>query len=294
MVAQALIASAGDAEGFVRDLSRRFRFWLLGLPAGIGFATLRSIFKLWLGFPPGKSGVFSAGNGPAMRAPIIGVCKGADGEQLKRLVKFSTVITHTDPKAYHGALAVALAAHLSATSVSTDGNEFHTRLEQLLANENAGEFQELITDVLKSTQQGRSTKEFVESLGLQRGVTGYVYHSVPAVIHAWMVNPKDYRAALLDIIGCGGDTDTTGAILGGIVGSGTGKQGVPKEWLDTLIEWPRTVVWMEALAKQLSSSLTTPAQSPPINLPFMGVALRNVLFTSIVLLHGLRRLLPPY
>jgi ADP-ribosylglycohydrolase len=30
-------------------------------------ATARSILKLWLGFSPQKSGVFSAGNGPAMR-----------------------------------------------------------------------------------------------------------------------------------------------------------------------------------------------------------------------------------
>ncbi|MCP4809501.1 MAG: ADP-ribosylglycohydrolase family protein, partial [Proteobacteria bacterium] len=49
---------------------------------------------------------------------------------------------------------------------------------------------------------------------------GYVYHTVPAVIHAWMAYPEDFRNALLDIIGCGGDTDTTGAILGAIVGAG--------------------------------------------------------------------------
>ena len=294
MVAQALIASAGNAAQFANDLSRRFRFWLLGLPAGIGFATLRSILKLWLGLPPGRSGVFSAGNGPAMRAAIIGVCHGANTNHLKSLVKSSTVITHTDPKAYYGSLAVALAAHFNATSDTVDGNEFCSQLERLLSDENADEFLKLVTDAFKSTQQGGSTTEFVESLGLHKGISGYVYHTVPGVIHAWMLNPKDYREALLDIIGCGGDTDTTGAILGGIVGSGTGKRGIPKEWLDNLIEWPRTVEWMEGLAHQLSTSLTTQSQPPAITLPFLGVTIRNVLFTSIVLFHGFRRLLPPY
>jgi hypothetical protein len=50
----------------------RLRGWLLSLPAGIGFATLRAILKLWLGFPLNRSGVYSAGNGPAMRVAVIG------------------------------------------------------------------------------------------------------------------------------------------------------------------------------------------------------------------------------
>jgi hypothetical protein len=46
--------------------SVRLRFWLLGLPAGIGLATGRGIFKLWCVYHPEQAGVFSAGNGPAI------------------------------------------------------------------------------------------------------------------------------------------------------------------------------------------------------------------------------------
>lgn len=48
----------------------------LGLPAGIGLTTLKGIGKMWLGVKPTRSGVFSAGNGPAMRSSILGVVKG--------------------------------------------------------------------------------------------------------------------------------------------------------------------------------------------------------------------------
>src|ERR1044072_2480170 len=61
MVAQALLTDS--LNEFRRTLSWKLRFWLLTLPAGIGFATLRAILKLWLGFSPERSGVFSAGNG---------------------------------------------------------------------------------------------------------------------------------------------------------------------------------------------------------------------------------------
>lgn len=67
-VAQCLAESPDDSEDFQRKLAWKLRLWLFCLPAGIGFATLRAILKLWLGFPPSRSGVFSAGNGPAMRS----------------------------------------------------------------------------------------------------------------------------------------------------------------------------------------------------------------------------------
>src|SRR4029078_5512734 len=70
MLAQSLIRTARNADietqrgSFSPVLGWRLRFWLLGLPAGIVLATLRAFLKLWMGFPPRHSGVFSAGNGP--------------------------------------------------------------------------------------------------------------------------------------------------------------------------------------------------------------------------------------
>jgi ADP-ribosylglycohydrolase len=247
---------------------------------------------LWLGLSPEKSGVFSAGNGPAMRAAILGVSHGGESEKLKALVRSATVITHTDPKAYYGALAVALAAHLAATQDRVEGQAYCAQLEWLLQDQNADEFLGLIRAAVQSAEQGRRTTEFVQSLGLQKGVSGYVYHTVPAVLHAWLINPRNFPEALLDIISCGGDTDTTGAILGGIVGAAVGKQGIPEEWLKDLVEWPRTVDWMESLSHQLANTASSP--SGAIDLPAFKVALRNAIFMLVVLLHGFRRLFPPY
>src|SRR5690242_20679952 len=59
-VAQALLSHPNDPAAFQRCLAWKLRFWLFGVPAGIGLATLRALLKLWLGFPPTRSGVFSA------------------------------------------------------------------------------------------------------------------------------------------------------------------------------------------------------------------------------------------
>lgn len=112
LTAQALIESGGADDAFERALARRLRLWFLAVSPGIGLATARACLKLCVGVPPKRCGVRSAGNGPAMRAAILGAfCAGdADGSRLDALVARSTRLTHTDPKAAAGARRVAYLA----------------------------------------------------------------------------------------------------------------------------------------------------------------------------------------
>lgn len=293
MVAQSLTVCAGDVHEFARQLAWRLRFWLLGLPAGVGYATLRASLKLWLGFPYHSSGVFSAGNGPAMRSAIIGVCYGHDVPKLQALVKVSTRITHTDPKAEFGALAVAIAANMASSKSVISPKKYYQTLQQVLDSE-AAEFLELITKACDSAATEQTTESFAAHLGLSTGISGYMYHTVPVVIQVWLRHQKDYQAAIAELIALGGDTDTGAAILGGIIGAGVGKMGIPQKWLEDLWEWPRTVKWMEALARKLAQASNYGVGQSPLPLPVYGLFLRNLFFLVVVILHGLRRLLPPY
>ena len=294
MVAQALIVSAGEPDTFVNSFAWRLRFWLLGLPGGIGLATLRATIKLWLGFRPRTSGVFSAGNGPAMRSPLLGVCCGTDVTTLYDIVQRATRITHTDPKATFGAFAVALAAHMNGHNTATDAREFLTKLSAQLKNEDAAEFIALMNAMVDSFERGETTAEYADSIGCGAGISGYVYHTVPTALHAWLNYPRDYTNAVTTIIRCGGDTDTTAAIVGGIVGAGVGKAGIPDQWLLDLWEWPRSVNYMERLAQRLAQVCDSGLAGAPLRLFLPGLLVRNVLFIIVVLLHGFRRLLPPY
>ena len=301
LVAQALIRSGGDPESFSRTLARQLRIWFALLPAGIGFATLRACLKLCVGVPPDRSGVYSAGNGPAMRAALIGVRHGADTELVKRLIRVSSRITHTDPRAEEGALAVALAAHLSATGCLR-ADDFAARWRALSPDEADGELGRAIDAACRAAATGMSTPDFAASIGLARGVSGYICHTVPVALHASLRYPSDLRAAVLGAIACGGDTDSVAAVVGGIVGAGVGKGGIPADWLAGLAEWPRTVRWMEHLADRLGTvddvvpgSVGIPGGVGRMLPVFLSaVIVRNLLFLTVVLYHGARRLLPPY
>jgi ADP-ribosyl-[dinitrogen reductase] hydrolase len=292
MVAQALCACPNDVDRFTRQLAHRLRWWLLGLPAGIGSATLRSTLKLWLGFPASRSGVFSAGNGPAMRSPILGAAI-EDIEMLRCFVRSCTRITHTDPKAYIGAFAVALAAWCAKRGIEGSA-DFFRQYRSVVGTDSSDEFDSLMARVEKSLAAGDSTETFADKLGCGQGVSGYVYRTVPVVLHSWLSHPRDYRGSVTTVIQCGGDTDTTAAIVGAIVGSGVGRAGIPQEWLERLWEWPRSVAWMERLADATRNAVTTavPVRSPGV-FPGLGLA-RNALFLGVVLGHIARRLLPPY
>lgn len=294
-VAQSLLAASGDAEEFQRRLARSFRWWLAGVPAGVGFATLRACLKLWVGISPKRSGIYSAGNGPAMRASIIGAHFCGDEDAIRKHVRLSTEITHTDERAFTGALAVAL---LTAWSIDWKSTELPTvdiiagKL-RLLASDDT-EWHGYIASIASAYSDGMTVPEFAQSLGLQKGVTGYVYHTVPVAIYSHLLHFGDFRATLEAVLDCGGDTDTVGAITGAMAGTVAGEQGIPAEWVSRIWEWPRSIGVLLEAARRLAEPKTGNGQIGPVKYFWPGLILRNALFVAVVLLHGFRRLLPPY
>ena len=294
MVAQSLLEYPGDAARFQRRLAWRLRWWLAGFPAGVGLATLKSIVRLWCGVGPERSGVYSAGNGPAMRGPILGVALGHRPETLRAFAKASTRLTHTDPKALYGALAAALAAHHSARPAMPDGRAFLEELRALAPGDGAAEFLALVEKAAESADRGEPVAAFAEAIGASGGISGYMYHTMPCVLQVWWRFSDDFGGAMKEMIGAGGDTDTTAAILGGIVGARVGKAGIPCDMLSGILEWPRSVGWMERLGQALSARMAGDATVPCPGYFWPGVAPRNMVFLALVLAHGLRRLAPPY
>jgi ADP-ribosylglycohydrolase len=146
LVGQALLDAPADAERFARSLAWRLRWWLAGLPAGVGLGTARAIFKLWCGWPPHCSGVWSAGNGPLIALAAA------------HAVKSTTVVM---PETFLQIVRHAIPA----------GDD---------------ELAELFVWFEEELNQGKSPADFADTLGLQFGVSGYIYHTVPAALYCWL------------------------------------------------------------------------------------------------------------
>ena len=284
-----------DAALFQRRLAARLRWWLVAGPPGVGSATARAIIKSWLGFPPRSSGVFSAGNGPSMRAALLGVVFADEPERMRDFVHASTLITHTDPQAFHAALAVAVAAacarHAGPMAPADALRAFQASYARVAPTDDAFVApSKLIADAIGA---GWSLDDFAHALGAAKGVSGYSMQTVPAALFAWMRHGADFRAAVTAIVRCGGDTDSTAAIVGAIVGAGVGAAGIPASWLAKILAWPRSVDWMRRQCEALSVAGSTRApvtlSSRLRELAWLPWALVRNVATFGVLVHVLLR-----
>jgi ADP-ribosylglycohydrolase len=227
---------------------------------------------------------------------MLGVCLPGAPETLAAFVKASTRLTHSDPRAEQGALAVALAA---AFAVRCEGEELDAAevLAELRERLSDDELLRALDRVGWHLERMSRPVSLADEMGLANGVTGYVHHTVPIALFCWLRSPGDFRQAVTDVVSLGGDTDTTAAIVGALAGATVGISQIPGEWMDGLVEWPRSVAWMKRLSTRLARTFPengSGAPSGPLALFWPAVVLRNVAFLAIVLAHGFRRLLPPY
>lgn len=287
LASQSLLLCGGDPKIFQKRLAGKLRWWFAGLPAGIGLATAKSIIKLWIGFPPGRNGVFSAGNGPVMRAPILGVYFANDSGRRAGFVKASTLLTHTDPKAVEAAMMAADCAAFAANrELRTD--VVLARMKKIVASP---EWSQPLQQIEAALTEEASVKQFADKMGFSKGISGYAVHTMTMVLFIWLRHRGDFSTIVSEAIACGGDTDSVAAIAGGIAGAET--EVFNPAWLGGLSDRPYTVDYMKRLGSALAESGEGRLVKPPSVANWLIIP-RNILFFIAVLFHGFRRIFPPY
>lgn len=64
---------------------------------------------------------------------------------------------------------------------------------------------------------------------------GYVVKTLAAAVWCWL-HGDSFERVLISAVNMGGDTDTIGAVAGGLAGTEYGAAGIPERWLNTLME----------------------------------------------------------
>lgn len=287
LASQSLLLCDGDPAVFQKRLAGKLRWWFAALPAGIGLATAKAILKLWIGFPPGRNGMFSAGNGPVMRAPILGVYFASDSRRREEFVKASTLLTHTDPKAVEAAWMAADCAAFAANGELRQD----VILDRMKKIAGSPEWRQPLQQIEASLAEGASVRQFADEMGFSKGVSGYSVHTMTMVLFIWLRHRGDFSTIVGEAIACGGDTDSVAAIAGGIAGAETSAFNL--KWLSTLSDFPYTMDYLTRLGSALAGSSEGESVKPP-SVANWQIIPRNFLFFIAVLFHGFRRILPPY
>lgn len=180
----------------------------------------------------------SYGNGSAMRIAPLGAYFADDLEQVIDQTRRSSIVTHTHPEAVAGAVAVAVAAAQAWRLRSSPPPGCHAFLESILPYVPESEVKARLRRAL-SFSPDTSIYHIAAMLG--NGSQISAQDTVPFTLWCAGQHLDHYEAALWLTAKGLGDVDTTCAIVGGIVATYTGLEGIPPMWRayrEQLPEWP--------------------------------------------------------
>jgi len=166
----------------------------------------------------------SWGNGAAMRVAPVGAWFAGDPDRAADQGERSARVTHAHPEGRAGARAVAAAAALRAAAGASEGDEL---LRAVLPRVPGGETRDAIERALHLPDDDPERAASASDLGTGQRMAAF--DTVPWCLWVVAHHGHAYEDALWITVGGGGDVDTTGAIVGGIVGAGA---PVPPDWLE--------------------------------------------------------------
>lgn len=173
------------------------------------------------------AGIGSAGNGSLMRC--IPTALFAPEERRRQESIAISEFTHNDPRC-----TVACAAYNEIVAALVDGKTPQEAIDigKTVATDLG------CADVTNAIKEGETLPlANIASEGTRGDVlfnpSGYVLNSLKLSIAA-LLDTRSFEDVLVDVVRIGGDSDTNGAIAGGLLGARDGIDEIPERWLEKL------------------------------------------------------------
>lgn len=220
------------------NLANSFLSWLekghwsaRGRVFDIGFTTIEALKRIKRGVAPKEAGnktVFDNGNGSLMRILpfIFYLVNEKDNFRKFRIISEVSAITHG-----HIVSKIACAIYV----------EFGINI---LRQYNLKDSYENTKQVILTSYINKPSSELDKFSRILKGnimqleeheikSTGYVLDTLEAVLWC-LLNSKSYKEAVLKGVNLGEDTDTIGALIGGLAALYYGVESIPEEWVNNL------------------------------------------------------------
>lgn len=198
-------------------------------PRDAGGATVKGLERYRRSGDPRQAGAGAgaAGNGSLMRCLPTALAEPDPDRRVVLAVEISAV-THDDPRATAACAAyTATVAALVAGAEPEASVQQGIRIARMLRND----------AVVGAVELGRSLSPAGMAATGQTHLpdegAGYVLDSLSLAVAA-VLDPRPLEDVLVDIVRLGHDTDTNGAIAGGLLGARDGAAAVPPRWRDRL------------------------------------------------------------
>jgi ADP-ribosyl-[dinitrogen reductase] hydrolase len=232
-----LVESLCEAGIDYRDQAQRFVGWMLrnewtprGTVFDIGNATRQAISRLDRGIAPTEAGLTdesSNGNGSLMRVlPIAIYLAYADRAERIAVAMDCSRLTHGHPRcqltcAMFVEIAAAVVRGLELSKAVAAARDAMASLVATHAASELKTFARLLSPQLETLSESDISG------------SGYVIHCLESSL--WCaLNARSYEAGVLQAVNLGEDTDTTGAVTGGLLGVRFGRDAIPENWQEQI------------------------------------------------------------
>lgn len=196
----------------------------------IGIATRKAIINMGKGIKPAMCGGADEqdnGNGSLMRVlPLAYYLRNESPEKSIDIIQENSSLTHCHKRSVLACIIyVEMAIHLMKGESKERAYSNTIRfIEDHCKKEFYSEF--IHFKKILTGEIGKMKREDIKS-------SGYVVDTLEAVFWSFMTT-NDYKEAILTAINLGEDTDTIGAITGGLAGIFYGYDNIPADWLQYL------------------------------------------------------------
>lgn len=252
-----------EIEKFPLDYARlmdKFSAWLMygdytpyGVNFDCGIATNRAIMNYGRGTEPiscGGRAEFDNGNGSLMRILPAALWFSdelafAEPDSVKKIYEISA-LTHAHARSK---VACFIYARIIADMIQIpDENKIYI-LEKSLEKSKEyleGESDMEIISEIETYNRIWNLKEFMCLPENKIESSGYVVDTLEAAIWCFL-NTESYKECVLKAVNLGEDTDTVGAVAGGLAGLYYGYESIPVEWVELI---PKRE-WIVELAERM-------------------------------------------
>jgi len=243
-------------KGFdIHDIANKFIKWLYegywtpyGETFDIGNTTYIAISRLKSGVNPldaGPKDEFSNGNGSLMRILPLSFYL----EKMKKEEQFE--ITHKVSRITHGHLRSQMACGIYIQIAINLLKEDPPEIAYKKAKEISLDYYSREPYVYELKHFDRILKSDIRKLSINSiKSTGYVIDTLEASLWSFL-NSKTFKDAVLTAVNLGGDTDTIGAVTGGLAGIYYGYSAIPKDWVKKIAKVDEIIELSERLFKTI-------------------------------------------
>lgn len=188
----------------------------------------------------------SFGNGAAIRIAPVALLHHHDREALGLLAEESALVTHPHPLGVAGAVlqACQVALAIQSRGEPLDPIGFAVALR---SSTTSSEFRQKLRAVEECLEKPVTSETVQGRLGCNSTALG----SVPTALYCFLSHAEHFEDAMVYAVSLGGDTDSIGAMTGGIAGAFHGARAIPERWRQALEEGTKGVSYVEALADRL-------------------------------------------